>query len=299
MVPLSSFKVRTDAILPRVLDVSVMAVSLDAAALAHYHRFSLYNSPYPAHDDGSAIDLYPDGESAPSPVSGTVVDVLRFSAPSRPYAATHDHLILVDTGTHVARLLHVAPTVETGQRIAVGESLGDLVRSGYFAPWVPNHVHLEFRSPDADPVRAGGSERITVDTAPIPVPWDGTGTVCAVGETWLRLDRPTHPDPGNAFAGLESDGGVLDGGFPHYPTGGLLGPGEVAQVAGTEVGTVSGRNVNWFECTVLANGTPVTGLTLVCDRRECGMKLVGEGLDFAVGDHVTVDIERTPGVDAG
>ena len=267
-----------------------MAVTLGPDVLFRYHRFTLYNSPYVAHDNGCAIDLYPDGTVAPSPVAGTVLETRAVDAPPKPYAAEQDYLILVDTGEYVARLLHVEPWIEDGDEVAVGEPIGDLVRAGFFAPWVPNHVHLGFRTHDRNPYRAAGSLRIEVTTDLLALDWDGTGTVVETGDTWARLDEPAHPEPGAAFAGLASDGGVLDGGFPHYPCGGLLGGGERAVVAGTQVGTVSGRDVSWHDCTVRANGDPVTGIALFCSRDSFGIKLVGEDSDLQVGDKVAVTV---------
>ncbi|MFB6224043.1 MAG: hypothetical protein ABEH86_10295 [Haloarcula sp.] len=276
-----------------------MAVTIPRDVLFQYYRFSLYNSPFDAHDEGCAIDLYPDGERAPSPVAGEVLDTKTVQAPPKAYAAEHDHLILVDTGDAVARLLHVDPAVEPGDTVTVGDDLGELVRAGFFAPWVPNHIHLGFRASDANPYRASGSIPVNVAVDVTPVPWDGTGTVVAGGETWVRLDAPSHPAPGESFAGIENDvggdsSGVLDGGLPHYSGGGLLvGDGtEDAMVAGKCVGTVDGRTVTWDDLTVLANGEPITGIALFCGRERFGAKLVGEAVDHAVGDEVRVTIER-------
>ncbi len=290
-----------------------MAVSLGSDLLTQYRRFSLYNSPFVAHDRGCAVDLYPDGDRAPSPVAGEVLDSREVRAPPKPYAAEHDYLVLVDTGEHVARLLHVDPAVEPGDSVAVGDPLGDLVRAGFFAPWVPNHIHLGFRPPEADPYRASGSLPLSVDVDVRPLPWDGTGTVVETGETWARLDAPAHPSPGDGFVGLDGGGAVLDGGFPHYDGGGLLGrpvdtvtadghtdgdertdrDGRDATVTGAAVGTAAGRTVTWHDCTVRANGRPVTGLALFCARDRFGVKLVGETVDLAVGESVTVSVERT------
>jgi len=268
-----------------------MGVSLPRDVLYQYRRFSLYNSPYVAHDGGCAVDLYPTGETAPSPVAGEVLDTRTVEAPPQPYAATHDHLVLIDTGSYVARLLHVKPWVEPGDTVAVGEPVGDLVRAGFFAPWVPNHIHLGFRPPDANCYRASGSLPIEVGVDLEPVQWDGTGTVADAGKTWARLDAPAHPAPGERFVGLGSDGGVLDGGFDHYDCGGLLGGGDDAVVCGTTAGTVSGRDVAWHDCTVRANGEAVTGIALFCARDTFGIKLVGEGIDLAVGEDVTVTVD--------
>jgi hypothetical protein len=272
-----------------------MAVTLGGDVLSQYRRVSLYNSPFVAHDHGCAVDLYPGDEwhemaTAPSPIAGEVIETRAVSAPPQPHAADDDYLILVNTGAYVARLLHVKPGVAAGDTVAVGDPLGTLVRAGFFAPWVPNHIHLGFRSPDANPYRASGSLPIDLAVDPEPVPWDGTGTVVKTGEMWAWLDSPGHPAPGEHLAGIESAGGVLDGGFPHYDGGGLLGGGERAEIAGQRVGSVSGRDVSWADCTVLVNGDPVTGIALFCGRDRLGVKLVGESVDLAVGESVTVEI---------
>jgi hypothetical protein len=268
-----------------------MTVSIGEEALFQYYRFSLYNSPFTAHDRGCAIDLYPEGQLAPSPVAGEVLETRQVQAPPKPYAREHDYLILVDTGEYVTRLLHVEPSVAAGDTVDRGESLGTLVRAGFFAPWVPNHIHLGFRTHEDNLHRASGSLPLSVDVPLRSVAWDGTGTVVEAGETWALLDEPGHPDPGAAFVGLDSDGGVLDGGFPHYDGGGLLGGSGRAVVTATEVGTVDGRDVTWGDCTVWANGKPITGVALFCGRDRFGIKLVGRELDLSVGDAVDVTVE--------
>ena len=270
-----------------------MAVTVPERVLAQYYRFSLYNSPFVAHDGGCAIDLYPEGGRAISPVAGEVLDTRTVQAPPQSYAAEDDHLVVVDTGDHVARLLHVNPGVEPGETVAVGDDLGELVRAGFFAPWVPNHLHLGFREQDADPYRAAGSLPISVDVDVEPLSWDGTGTVVEAGETWARLDSPTHPAPGERFVGLAGGaGGVLDGGCPHYEWGGLLGAEGTgrAMLAGRPVGSFDGRTVSWDDVTVTANGDAVTGVALFCSRADAGVKLVGEEVDLAVGERVEVSV---------
>ena len=293
-----------------------MAVTLSADALAPFRRLTLYNSPFAAHDRGCAVDLYPGDESgdtrrpnpedgprigAPSPVAGEVVETRTVTAPSQPYAAEEDHLILVDTGERVARILHVDPAVSAGDRVAVGDPLGRLVRAGFFAPWVANHVHLGFRESDANHHRAAGSLPLELDPGLNidALAWDGTGTVVAAGDTYAVLDRPAHPAPGERFAGIAATDrasdpvGALDGGLPHYDGGGLLrarGRPSEAFLLGERVGNVDGRDVAWRGLTVLANGEPVRGIALALGRDRAGVKLVGEGIDLPVGADVTVEI---------
>jgi len=290
-----------------------MAVTLSSDLLSRYERFTLYNSPFAAHDRGRAVDLYPgdaigpdpeddDPVDAPSPVAGDVLETRTVTAPSKPYAAEEDHLILVDTGERVARLLHVDPAVEAGETVEIGDSLGRLVRAGFFAPWVANHVHLGVREYDANHYRAAGSLPLEIDPAldVDPLQWDGTGTVVAAGETYAVLDSPTHPAPGDRFAGVAAADevgdpvGVLDGGLPHYDCGGLLrshGTATAAHLLGEQIGAVDGRTVAWDEVTVVANGDPVTGIALAFGRDRAGVKLVGENVDLPVGTDVTVTVE--------
>ena len=209
-----SYPVGSDAYLPLEAHVdTTMTVAIPSEVLGRYRRFSRFNSPYRAHDDGSAIDLYPAGDAAPSPVSGVVRATRTVGCPDRPYAADADHLIVVDLdeawcrradappGT-VARILHVVPSVEAGERVTVGDPLGALTRSGFFGRWVDNHVHLGFRSPETDPIRASGSLPVTAAVDIEAVAWDGTGVVASRGPTHVVLDAPAHPESGERFAAL-------------------------------------------------------------------------------------------------
>lgn len=278
-------------------------VTLDGDVVTrHYPRVSRYNSPYPAHDAGCAVDLYPDDDegpngwavTAPSPVAGSVVQTRTVQCPNRPYAAAHDHLIVVDTGDALARILHVDPGVDAGDEVAVGDSLGRLVRSGFFAPWVDNHIHLGFREHGQNAVRASGSLPLDVDVAVEPATWDGTATVVAAGETWLRLDEPTHPAPGDAYAGLASDHGTtVDGGLPHYEAGYDDGHGDTVSVLGTAVGDrTDERTVTWRDgVTVAVDGQSAKGLSLWLGREALGCKVVAPGHGFTTGDEVAVTID--------
>ncbi|WP_435074635.1 hypothetical protein [Halorubrum sp. HHNYT27] len=299
-----------------------MSVTLPPDALDGFRRFSRFNSPYPAHDDGCAVDLYPDAVRGLSPVAGVVRETRTVGCPNRSYAANEDHLIVVDlddawcrrtgadSGT-TARILHVIPEVSAGDRVEPGDDLGPTTRSGFFGQWVDDHVHLGFRAPGASALRASGSLPVDVDVPVDPIPWDGTGTVVERGPTHVLLDAPTHPDPGETFAAIASDEGVpLDGGLAHYAGGGAFGredaagdgaptadptarldEGSPATLWGTRVGVASGRGLAWDPVDVLANGERVVGLSLFAARDAgYGAKVVCPDREFAVGDAVSLDV---------
>jgi hypothetical protein len=302
-------------------------VTLPSASLAPFRRLSLYNSPYPAHDAGHAIDLYPDTNEGFSPVAGEVLSTRTVRTPAKPYAAAHDHLILLAPDDDwcaragvegvVARVLHVDPAVEAGDRVAVGDPLGEMVRSGFFAPWVDNHVHLGFRTADQNLVRASGSLPVALPAPPTPLAWDGEGTVVEIGETYVVLDSPAHPGRDAGWCGIVADAGdpdagsarraragVLDGGLPHYDGGGVLdatateteagaGPERVGPVSllGRVVGDRHGRTVSWRDVAVEANGRAAVGLSLFLARAgPAGAKVVCPGHGFEPGQRVTVRI---------
>jgi hypothetical protein len=288
-------------------------VPLPPSLLDRYARFSCYNSPYPAHDRGAAVDLYPDDGTAPAPVPGEVIDTRTVACPDRPYAVDEDHLIVVDVADDwadgrgaalLARVLHVDPGVDAGDWVDAGDSLGASVRSGFFGRWVDDHLHLGFRPADANPYRASGSLPVEPQVGITGTPWDGTGTVVETGETYVRLDAPAHPDPGSWAAIAADDGTPLDGGLAHYTGGGAYATAGAAGAAtagsvsllGTEVGTASprtgtGADVAWGELAIDVNGERATGLSLFASRETFGAKLVfHEGHEFAVGDAVTVTV---------
>ena len=275
-------------------------VTLPATVVERYDRISLYNSPYPAHDRGCAIDLYPESDEARSPVAGTILETRTVRCPPKPYAVGSDHLILIDCGDVVARVLHVDPAVEAGDTVDVGDELGTLVRSGFFGRWVDNHIHLGFRSPEQNLRRASGSLRLKLDASITAVPWDGVGTVVETGPTHVQLDTPRNTTGG--FMSLASDEGVpLDGGLAHYTGGGTFEPndGELS-LLGTPVGIAEGRNVRWHDVAVVARerddrtDVRATGLSLFASQVEFGAKLVfHEGHRFSVGDRLEVTVEPT------
>lgn len=283
-----------------------MSITIPEDVLRQYQRFSRFNSPYPAHDDGCAIDLYPANEGGLSPVAGVVRDTRTVGCPNRPYAAGTDHLIVVeldddwcrragaDPGT-IARILHVIPRVTPGDYVAVGDILGPMTRSGFFGRWVDNHVHLGFRDPASDPLRASGSLPVAIDATVEPLSWDGTGVVVDRGPTHAILDAPVHPAPRERFTAIASDEGIpLDGGLAHYVDGGAfdsLANGTVVTLFGTHVGTATGRGIAWESVDVLANGDRVVGLSLFAARdARYGAKIVCPDREFTVGESVSIDV---------
>jgi hypothetical protein len=223
-----------------------------------------------------------------------VVATREVRAPPKPYAAETDHLIVIDTGTRYARVLHVEPTVSVGDEITAGGVLGRVLRSGYFSPWVENHIHLEFREYSVDPVRATGSLDLTVDVPVRGVSWDGTGRVVSRGDAFLAIEGPSHPCPAQAFEGIGCGGGALAGGFPHHVNGAIHGRSE-GQVTSLDerIGSRNGRTVTWDPFRVLVNGCVVTGVSVVKHRGAVRVRLgCEEDVPLEEGEPVTIKRRR-------
>lgn len=279
-------------------------IHLPETALRQYEKITRYNSPYTAHDAGRAIDLYPGDRSAHSPVAGRVIDIQTTQAPDKPYAADTDQLILIDTAdapqpvviddeiAAVARLLHVDPDVTIGEYIGVGDRIGHLIRSGYFAPWVKPHIHLGFRRPEQNHYRAQGSLPVHLGVDIEPVDWSGRGVVRETGETYAELDRPQGPT--SSFAGIATDEGTvaLDGGLPHFQRGGAFGDATgTVKLLGTKIGTTTDSGIDWEPITVIANGRPIKGLSLFAGRgRSTGVRLICPEEQFDKGTEVAIEL---------
>lgn len=293
--------------------MSPPSVHLEPSILEGYNRLSLYNSPYPAHENGCAVDCYPDDDDrlARSPVAGTVLETTTVRAPAQPYAPPNDHVIVLeclDQGVDVpvrrgietpvhCRILHVDPTVEPGDRIERGDVLGTLIRSGFFSPWVDRHLHVGFRPADCNPIRATGSLRLEAAISVTPLAWNGRGTVIDRGRTSATLEIPeanAERATASEWTGIGADsGGVLDGGLAHYDGGGLIGGSDgPVRLLGSQVGTATDRTVRWddLNLTVTVDGTPITGLSLFCHHGKASVKLIWPDHPLCVGDSVRVRI---------
>lgn len=127
--------------------------------------FSLFNSPYPAHLNESALDVYyPENEALMPLEEGKVLEVRRFKTPKiRRDCLDFEPLILVRLNKEmVVKVLHVNPSVKVGEKVRLGDPLGKLIISGYFLPWTNPHAHFELRRVE-DPYRALGAYKLKLD----------------------------------------------------------------------------------------------------------------------------------------
>ncbi|MDI6917112.1 MAG: hypothetical protein QMC80_04875 [Thermoplasmatales archaeon] len=200
------------------------------------NRFSFFNSPYPAHKQGKAVDIY----SSLSPVDGRVKKIIKLS---------HDYVILIECSENpeiFAKILHIKPCVKADEKLCVGDQLGSFIRSKFFDPWTDNHLHLELRKKD-DPVRARGGYRLIdvkkTETQPGKIKMNVR--IESISNNYITASlSEKHFTKAGKFYGLKyknsimCDGksqrdfpsilgkakgfSVICGGIPHYGFGGIL-----------------------------------------------------------------------------
>jgi len=213
-------------------------------------RYSFFNSPYPAHHLMTGVDIYPDimhGLSAPSPITGDVLQIRQVKAP-RSYefeAPEHDVVTLIRSAQNpnrVVKILHVDTEAEVGETIQAGQDLGPMIRSGYFGYHTPLHAHIEVRPPE-DPLRVRGGYHMDtlLNLDKLEVAEELTGTVTATRKgyaqikllqniPWIVVDVGGNP-------------GIIDGGIPIYGWFGTHGKtstkGDPVKLLGKQIGIVT------------------------------------------------------------
>ena len=200
-------------------------------------RLSFFNSPYLAHFNHQAVDIYPPSNFAPSPAAGNIKYVRELNAPkSKQFnSSPKEYLIAVETpasSKYLVRVLHVKPWVRVGDEVEAGEPLGELIRSGYFDFWTDLHLHVEIR-PSLDLLRARGGMQLCaklegkLDGAPSRSNFKGA--IAAAKPEYALVDGPKvciGPFTGApVLAGDKT--GILDGGVPHYGFGGVMAPDKI------------------------------------------------------------------------
>ncbi len=178
------------------------------------NRFSFFNSPYPAHKQGKAVDIY----SSLSPVEGKVKKIVKLSG---------DYLILIECLENpnvFAKILHIKPSVKVGEKINFGDQLGIFVRSKFFDPWTDNHLHLELREKE-DAVRARGGYRLinAEKTEMPPGKIKMNARVESISNNYITASlSEKHFTKIGKFYGLKYKDSIICGGLPHYNFGGII-----------------------------------------------------------------------------
>jgi hypothetical protein len=262
---------------------------------------SFFNSPYFAHENGQAVDLYCFGSDglAYSPVDGVVVGKYKVHSPSPMFfKADEDEDLLIIRPAPAAdkfiRVLHLSTTPSIGKEVKTGEPLGRLVRSGFFSFWTWRHIHVETRQSE-NPLRAKGS----LPVLPIVKDAKASGTPSEKPPQLRLISANEHyilaePEEGvvklGPFSGVGckvgNNIGIIDAGVPHYGFGGVhleesayVKQGDSVKLWGMEVGKVyrCSENVVLFKSKpfqLSVGKTSPFGLSLYMCLSKVSLKLI-------------------------
>jgi hypothetical protein len=260
---------------------------------------SFFNSPYYAHRENLAIDIYPTPKkktvTAYSPVTGRIKKIYAFKPPTSKFFDGHnlEQLIIVESmvrsDTHI-RLLHIDSELNVGDFVSTGDTLGTIVRSGFFDFWTAPHIHVEVRK-NVNLIRAKGSEPIipvikgkrVIDNR---VSSDSVFKVLSVEENYVLVKVGRESSIGKIYGlgcTLCEGLGILDGGIPHYPFGGAylrsthsVKVGDSVKLGSIILGEVVRivKNLAFFKRSPLKayiNEARIRGISVFLNLRACGV----------------------------
>ncbi len=213
------------------------------------------NSPFLSHRELKAIDIFPssrDFVDMYSPVSGKVIyhDVHLMRKNSM-----EEHVTVIDAGNSYVKLLHIKPYVGLNEKIEAGEILGKLYKSPYFRPWSDPHIHLEIR-PKNDFLRARGGIELKI---PLCIPEGKFMPLEEYVDRGTYILRKIKPVKCGNFYGA-GDFGIIDGGYPHYGYGLLIGT-EKPFLMGEKIGDTLGNGIIKFKANeIYLNGKRMRGI---------------------------------------
>lgn len=202
--------------------------------------YSFFDSPYIGHRNETAIDIYFKDREALLPVDEAIVKEIRwFNSPKyRPDGSEKEPLIVFKIREGVVlKTLHVKPKVNVGERLHLGDYIGECIVSGYLCPWSGIHAHIEVR-PERDPYRARGAYKLNIEPTVRKILAEiGNANVKFSEEPlvfnvvsveehymWIKFRNDIGGKP-TALMLMSEFGEIcaMDAGIPYYGIGGCLG----------------------------------------------------------------------------
>ncbi len=246
--------------------------------------YSFFNSPYVGHRAGAAVDVYFSSLPLFPMESGKVVEIRRVRAPKN-LPMEEDYVIAIEISDNIClKVLHVKPNVKEGDKLALGDSLGEMLISGFFMPWSSKHAHFELR-PCNDRIRARGAFPLTPLIQRL-VP-RAAGREFIVKEKhenfyWLVPRRTSGRD-------LTPIGNPsVEGGIPHYKYGAVFGNVEKINLFGREfkVEKKYGEiGIFSADFPLRVEGQKIKGIGVYCNQEK--IKLLGG--DFEEGEKIRME----------
>ncbi len=241
--------------------------------------YSFFNSPYVGHLLGTAVDIYFPDEVI-FPMERGVVEKIRKVKPPQKYVKGEDYLIAIRLNSSLCmKILHVKPEVEVGDKLQMGDEIGNMITSGFFMPWSSKHAHIEIRKCN-DYLRArGGLELEPVVYRAVPSTTTNEFRIVE-REKYFCWALPLRTS-GYALTPLSPDGNPVEGGLPHYGYGAVFSPVRAVEIFG-QIARVEKRfgfgGLFRFSFQLYANGKKIKGIGVYCNQPR--IKIIGNCRDM-------------------
>jgi len=266
-------------------------------------KITFFNSPYPAHCEKKAVDIYFGDEIALSPVEGKVVEIRKFEVAKPAYffkvldrdafdfkGEKYEYATIIRSSENpnkVVKIIHMKPFVKKGEKVEVFQEIGELIRSRLFTFWTGKHIHVEIRNPN-DALRARGGEELKIigNKEAKRAKVELKGRLVYINENLAKFALESITKAGS-FYGVPAlageNAGLIDGGIPYNGYGAILTKveeGSQVIIANFEVGRIvkSYEDASIFACRgfqVKALGLKLRGLSLTLSlQNNCKISLI-------------------------
>ena len=251
--------------------------------------YSFFNSPYIGHKLGTAIDIYfPD--DGLFPVERGVVEKIRNVKPPKRYIKHDDFVIVIHISSGIClKVLHVKPKVRIGEKLMLGDSIGEMISSGFFLPWSSKHAHIEIRRCN-DSIRARGAFPLKpIYYSSVPATKGNEFRIVETHENFCWAEPVEKED--YALTPLTYQWYPIEGGIPHYGYGAVFSSVKVVNIFGRRVKVdkflgYAGLFPTDFH--ILANGKMIKGIGIYCNQPK--IKIIGGCGDIEDEVHVKIEL---------
>ena len=236
--------------------------------------YSFFNSPYIGHKLGTALDIYFRDYALFPLAEGFVIKIREVKPPQKFFKGKDFVIIFRITNNLCLKVLHVRPTIKVGEKVSLGDEIGEMVESGFFMPWSSKHMHMEIRY-CKDSIRARGGlllRPIILSNVPHAREYEFK-IMERYNEFCWAMPRKTE---GYSMTPITSNGHGIEGGLPHYGYGALFSKDKKLNVFGQTIKVERAmENVGLFKTNfqIFANNRKIKGIGIYCNQPR--IKIIG------------------------
>jgi hypothetical protein len=236
--------------------------------------YSFFNSPYPGHKYGTAIDIYYQDKALFPFEEGKVVEIKKIKTPQY-VSAKVDYLILIEVKEFFLKILHVKPNIKLGEMLYFGDDIGILIVSGFFRSWSDMHAHFELRD-KLDKYRARGGFLINpIILKLVPTTLGNKFRIVERKKEYYWLE-PINKGKKN-LTPLTYQGNSIEGGLPYYNYGAIFEGEDNIQIFSKDIQLTeklsTGNRLFKTRFNVFVNDQLIRGIGIYCNQNK--IKMIG------------------------